>query len=79
MHAAPAALQRGVAPEHAAAQQTLPVPAAFVSQLPSRHCASAVHASPFPRRARQTPASHHRPAPQEPSSGQLPQVVAELQ
>jgi hypothetical protein len=59
MHAVPAALQRGVEPLHEAPQQMLPVPEGAFSQWPLTHWPSApeVHASPFPFRARQVPAS----------------------
>ena len=81
MQAVPAALQRGVVPLHESAQQTPPVPAASVSQLPLVHCTSApaAHATPFIFLLRQMPPlpmSHHCPAPHAASLGQGPQVVA---
>jgi hypothetical protein len=73
----PAALQRGVAPPHEKAQQTLPVPVASVSQLPLVHWVSApgLHAVPLSFLFWQVPALHHRPGPHAASVRQEPQVV----
>jgi hypothetical protein len=65
-----------VVPVQSPAQQTPPLPSAFVSQLSEAHCTAAVQGWPLARLARQVPPSHHRPVSHAASLGQGPQLVA---
>lgn len=78
-HAVPAALQRGVPPPQEAAQQTLPVPARFVTQKPLLHWPAAVQAAPLAILAVQVPLLHHWAAPHWPSLVHAPHVLGVVQ